>query len=549
MADQVEHTSYVNFDTDGGNNCGPCYDAIRELMTKLGPFAKGQVLGVGSWVDQDCATKVAKLLRGKCVLALNFPEHNAADLLLREDLSRWIGVLRSSPVSLTIAAGSTGWTARQGLRSENGVDCIFARPLGDGDNDLTFGAPDVTDIDFTKAQLSGLNAGDSVELYLLSRFQVHELAAKLFVVPSGVDTSTAKTCSVNIQPESLNGVALAHHWLSALASACPSGLACNTSVLCTRLRQRLEDDLSFAWNLPTKSGSTAAVGRAKTQLRPSVSTDKQPLEPILKSLSRPAPLPMPSFSFPPAPRTACFGGGAGRAFPQARSNSPRIATRMIRTMRGSNGSSSGFRSQESNETQSGALGPLMLLKASDFMRAGPQGTVGITSQDAAKRSFAALKHVAQGLLPATSPAETPFSKEDPLVSALFGSAPATPGSAQFIHWNFVCDGCGAARITGTRYKAVNKVDHDVCFNCRANGRFAAGEGFVPIADATTALRASLVALFEWWPLWTLSSTGGTATPVFPSSVVQLLSQPGGLANMQHVGKDVLLLMIEQLSAL
>ena len=57
----VVRTTYVNFDTDGGNNSGPCYSAIGELR-KRADVVGGFVTGVGSWVDQACASRVAKIL-------------------------------------------------------------------------------------------------------------------------------------------------------------------------------------------------------------------------------------------------------------------------------------------------------------------------------------------------------------------------------------------------------------------------------------------------------------------------------------------------------
>merc|ERR1719203_767051 len=181
----VEFTSYVNFDTDGGNNRGPCDVQIKELVDQA-DVVQGHVLGVGAWVDQDCATRVAKILKGSASLSLDFPAEVSADALFRQDLSRWIKVLRSAPVTLTVSAGATAWQARHGTRNENGCDCLFA--AGEG---VRFDAPDVSEMDFTKAVVKGVQAGESVTLYLLSRWRVDELAKRLTLEAAGVKAHIA----------------------------------------------------------------------------------------------------------------------------------------------------------------------------------------------------------------------------------------------------------------------------------------------------------------------------------------------------------------------
>eukprot|EP00927_Polykrikos_kofoidii_P019850 TRINITY_DN19304_c0_g1_i1.p1 TRINITY_DN19304_c0_g1~~TRINITY_DN19304_c0_g1_i1.p1 ORF type:complete len:1214 (+),score=171.00 TRINITY_DN19304_c0_g1_i1:87-3728(+) len=283
---EIARTAYVNFDTDGGNNCGPCYDAIQKLVDET-EIVQGHVLGVGSWVDQDCASKVAKILKGSTSLSLHFPENAAADQHFRQDLSRWIKVLRSCPVTLRISAGAVDWRARRGLRSENAVECLLA--MGGG---TRFDVPDVSDDTFTKARLTGLQAGETATIYMMSRVPIVDLNQRLSVEIG--DSSDRQRAVVYTTPEPMSGIALGHHWLSILArSVAGSGnttadaVAVNRATLCTRLRERIEDDLSFAWDLPTKSGSTAAVGRARTENRPKVSLDQQPKEPTLTVPAKP----------------------------------------------------------------------------------------------------------------------------------------------------------------------------------------------------------------------------------------------------------------------
>mmetsp|Transcript_4057 Transcript_4057/g.9617 ORF Transcript_4057/g.9617 Transcript_4057/m.9617 type:complete len:1190 (-) Transcript_4057:72-3641(-) len=270
--DNIRRTTYVNFDTDGGNNCGPCYKAIAAL-TKEADVVQGHVTGIGAWVDQDCATKVAKLLKGSTSLSLQFPSLEEADAVFRQDLSRWGKTLRSCPIEVKVSAGSLAWTARHGSRNENGVDVLMAK--GDG---VTFGQPDVSEQTYTKSVMKGVQAGETISLYMLSRWPLEQLAATLRVEVEGVQARIAT------RTDPMRGVTLGHHWISNLGGP-GEGVAVNKSVLCTRLRQRLEDDMSFAWNLPTKSGSTAAVGRAKTEQRPPVPAEKQPVEPEVISLA------------------------------------------------------------------------------------------------------------------------------------------------------------------------------------------------------------------------------------------------------------------------
>jgi hypothetical protein len=272
---QWGRTAYVNFDTDGGNNSGPCYAAIRSLVREC-DVVQGAVLGIGSWVDQHCASEVAKILQGPANLRMSFPEDIAAETHFRQDLSRWIKTLRTEPVSLTISAGATNWVARQGQRCENGVDVLFAR--GEG---LKFGTPDISELSYSKSRIEGLNAGESVVLYLLSRRPLSDLASTLAIDVNGV------LARVSISPECMRGITLANDWLSLLGRQNMESVAENKASLCSRLRHRVEDDLSFNWNVPTKSGSTAATGRSKTEKRKPVPSSQQPAEPKAPELATP----------------------------------------------------------------------------------------------------------------------------------------------------------------------------------------------------------------------------------------------------------------------
>lgn len=535
-------TTYVNFDTDGGNNCGPCYAAIDDLVQEA-DVVQGHVTGVGSWVDQDCATKVAKQLKGTATLRLNFPDDAQADELFRQDVSRWIKVWRACPVCITVSAGSVRWAARHGPRNENAVDCLLA----DGET-VQFDPPDVSDPTFTKAVVKGLQAGESTILYLLSRLPADQLLANLSVEVDGVQGKVA--CG----NESLQGIALGYHWLSVLGVEDHVGVVANKSVLCSRLRHRMEDDLSFAWNLPTRSGSTAAMGRAKTDRRPPVSNEQQPEEPEAPSLKSAAELMQAErnvyfgaplgFSGGGAPNIGVLFGGAPQAFgcappgasakrgggffgasaveqsscaapsglfgsaaPESRSRgmaSPPKGKGKAKGRGGCNPFGGAFGSASAEpalESSDGAVGPSRLLAASAYMRYG----AAEPPKDALQRSVRALQHLASASVSPTPVAQVqrpPNAREDPLVASLFGGPPAATAASSIVHSGFTCDATSVNPIPGTRFKSTSALDVDITEAARRAGQLAFCRGFKPITDPATAMRCALHAAIIWWRmLW------------------------------------------------
>lgn len=532
---KVGRTAYVNFDTDGGNNSGPCYAAIRKLVEEC-DVVQGAVLGIGSWVDQHCATEVAKILKGPANLSMSFPEDVAAETHFRQDLSRWIKTLRSEPISLTVSAGATNWIARQGQRFENGVDVLFAR--GEG---LKFGTPDISDLTHSKSRIEGLNAGDSVVLYLLSRRPLSDSTSYLAVDVNGV------LARVSVGPESMRGITLANDWLSLLGRQKMENVAENKACLCNRLRQRIEDDISFNWNVPTKSGSTAATGRSKTEKRKPVPLAKQPAEPSAPELIKkqePQPFQQAalgcnsfnSWGSPPAmtvasqqPQQGMFGGGGmnhsmmmnapmggppmgGALFgaapmgggkgggyggmgaasgpPPAAGFAPASGPMMGRAGKG--GGLFGSANNQDLEA-SGPQPPKKLLEATGSMRWGPADP-DVTL----KRSVQALRILA-GSSPQPGVSGGQNMQEDPLVSQMLG-APAPNLNSGIIHHGFTCDATGVCPITGTRYKSANSLDIDLCLDARRGGNFANANGFIPLSDPVAVMRYALGAIMCWWPL-------------------------------------------------
>eukprot|EP00927_Polykrikos_kofoidii_P068213 TRINITY_DN6357_c0_g1_i4.p1 TRINITY_DN6357_c0_g1~~TRINITY_DN6357_c0_g1_i4.p1 ORF type:complete len:1164 (-),score=189.03 TRINITY_DN6357_c0_g1_i4:98-3550(-) len=514
---EVSRTAYVNLDTDGGNNAGPCYEAIERLVTET-EVVHGHVFGVGSWVDQDCASKVAKILMGATSLYLTFPQENAASTLDREDLSRWIKVLRMRPLALTVSAGAVEWDSRHGPRTENAADCLFAT----GDDSLQFDAPDISDATCTKAKLSGLQAGGVATLYLMSRLPFQDLAARLTVnlcsastnalsVVGGVDGEDAfSPAVVTVEGESLTGIALGHHWLSllaadsssAMASRKPAAIASNTSTLCTRLRDRIEDDLSFAWELPTKSGSTAMVGRAKTDNRPPVPEAQQPKEPELMKKLEPR---KKSVNYRTTDKGLSKGGGAvkGSSPKGAKGGKPCGAPPPPGSLsggaKGKGGKSCGAPPAGKGpgkscgppgrgkgkrnvmaplhaEEGSGLWGPADLLRSSRWMAVGV-ATVSMTRAVIALRLLASSRS---------------NSSSKPATSIGVGG--------QEVWDDYACDSCKAFPIIGPRFKAGNLEGFDVCTTCRVAGRVGLSSNFGRIENMKHALRAALQAILDWLPL-------------------------------------------------
>lgn len=515
----VAYTTFVNFDTDGGNNCGPCFDSITELV-KDADVVQGHVMGIGSWVDQDCASKVATILKGSAELAMNFPEDAAADQHFRADLSRWIKVLRSCPISVKCSAGARAWTARHGQRTENAVECMFA--AGDG---LRFDEPDVTELMYTKSTVRGLMAGEAATLYIASRLPFHELERELAIEVGGT------RAAVHSSAETMQGIALGHHWLCLFGVKLPAFFTQNSSSLCARLRNRIEDDLSFSWNLPSTSGSTAALGRAKTENRPPVPKDSQPLEPEIPKIVMEEESMGGGWGFggkaagkgrtvakggglfgasPPGgmPGGGLFGAGAPAASfgAPAAAAAPTAPAALFGAPAAAAASFGGglFGSQKRGGGHGGVFGmpaappkqepasPAALLKASRYMQYGQPEAV----MSAASRGVHAIGLLAQYAVQwQNSHAQT---VEDPLVAAVLGAPqPAQPSTAA-VHHGFTCDASKQAPIVGPRFKSTNTLDTDLIESARRAGNLAGGSGYRIIATRADAMRMALAAIISWW---------------------------------------------------
>ncbi|KAJ3010244.1 UNVERIFIED_CONTAM: hypothetical protein HDU68_002250, partial [Siphonaria sp. JEL0065] len=180
------------------------------------------VTGFGNWVDQDCASKMAQLLGLNPALLGRFvPEFG------QEGMDPYIGFI--------------AW------------------------------ASDGANVDYTGAVISGVASGETL---LIHAIQVGDLAKTL-----GIDDAarlsnplSALQVKVNgqtftnihrcIEKESLKGHSLTFDWLRVTAKKDPKTVW-NGTVAVKSLLLRIEDNLSFAYNTPSLSGSTEYLGRAK----------------------------------------------------------------------------------------------------------------------------------------------------------------------------------------------------------------------------------------------------------------------------------------------
>jgi len=447
------------------------------------------------------------------------------------------------------SAGPTSWIARQGQRFENAADFIFA--AGEG---LRFDDPDVSEVSHTKSVLKGLMGGESTVVYILSRTPCSQLASCLQIDIAGV------RAGVSASPESLQGVALGNHWLSLFGGSLPKSFAKNSSILCTRLRNRIEDDLSFCWNLPSTSGSTAALGRARTEKRPPVAKEKQPAEPTLKSL----PVQQQqkrgglfgSGNPPLGAQQGCiFDGGAQ---PVTRGGSGFSGGGGFSFGGGGvfgSGGGGGMKSMAMSDASPCLFGAAPSAPAASRCAAGPPAASpswGLSGSSpppsmgffgggkgggkgggnnffgGPESSVAPEPKTPSALLEISShmrcgPSETPqeaFSRgmaavkqlitygvnsaaapaaaEDPLVASILGTIASTNASTQAVHYGFTCDATGQNPIIGDRFKATNSANIDITAAARRAGSLAGGAGFRAIKNRTEAMRFALTSILSWW---------------------------------------------------
>ena len=303
--------TFVEFDTDGGHNSyhGSYVDAIRNLCAVC-HVRSGVVTGFGSWLNQHCATKVANALGGSipAQLALHVPEPGTEglDLIFRRSFAAWIHGLRQPPaMTLKLSAGSVTFPTSSPTRTRpaNAMEVLAVRrhnkstrkeqqsSSGEKRPNLPrFGPPDVSNEQFTATVLKDVQASDHLLVYIVSRLEdVAQLAKTLEVVPISTDTNVGNVgggdanrqgrASVSTQKEQSVTEFLCYDWLTMLTSR-KGRYELAPLLLKTSLRSRLEEELSFRFNIPSPSGMTSYLGRCKTVAnRAPIDADHRPSPP------------------------------------------------------------------------------------------------------------------------------------------------------------------------------------------------------------------------------------------------------------------------------
>jgi ubiquitin len=250
-------TTFVSFDTDGGNNVGECYTAVRRLVHECNVIG-GTVNGFGAWVDQHCASEVATILGGEALLAHQIPAHGtqAFESISGKEFEAWQKAIAYTPNLLSLSAGHVSSKFFQGLRTDNALEVLSMRSVLK-QSSVEFGPVDISNTDATGTVIQNMRVGETVELCLLLRTSLQELRPRIMSTQP-IDVSTSQEC--------LQGLNLGYHWLTKIANSKKRiGGALPNPMIADRLLTRIEDELSFNWNIPLLGGETALIGRAKTR--------------------------------------------------------------------------------------------------------------------------------------------------------------------------------------------------------------------------------------------------------------------------------------------
>mmetsp|Transcript_21175 Transcript_21175/g.29367 ORF Transcript_21175/g.29367 Transcript_21175/m.29367 type:complete len:1191 (-) Transcript_21175:109-3681(-) len=283
-------TSFVDFDTDGGHNGSlfGCFEAVDEMVAKY-KVCNGVVYGFGDWLNQDCASKLARRIGSvPALLALHIPEpgQEGLNVLFRRGFSAWLDSLRSIPMKVTISAGSVAYShGSRGTRHLNAIEVIAAR----GTKCLRrpmFSSPDVSDVHSTKAVVECLCGGDEVVFLVASRIHDPNTLSTCMTLDIGEDQTSNVELKTFVQQEPLVGCSLAHEWLGVLSTRLPpktkevGDLSFNSTVAIPRLLAKMEDDVAFSFNLVSPSGATSYLGRSNTNLdRAPINAAHEPSDP------------------------------------------------------------------------------------------------------------------------------------------------------------------------------------------------------------------------------------------------------------------------------
>jgi hypothetical protein len=273
-------STFVAFDTDGGDNDTLYVDKLREVVKRYN-VVSGVVTGFGSWLNQHSATTIASLLDERIppLLALTIPTlgTEGSNRIFRQSFIAWLDAVRIVPVTLAISAGAIKCEhPRSGELDLNALDVFAVEARSGRRARIRFGLFDISDPTFTATNITGCVGGDDILLYIASRQSHLELAQTLRVLVND------EAIRASLEPESQVGDVLGHTWLTLMAQQRDEAVVINRNFCVRTLMTRLEEDLSFRLQLPTLSGSTSYLGRANTQQgRPPIDALHTPTPPDL----------------------------------------------------------------------------------------------------------------------------------------------------------------------------------------------------------------------------------------------------------------------------
>ena len=467
--------TFLEFDTDGGHNRGQGYLEPIKKLCEVAHVRNGVVTGFGSWLNQDCASKVAAIIGSvPAQLSLSIPEPGSEglDLIFRRSFGAWVAALRQAPsVTLKLTAGSVAYpSSATSTRQGNALEVLAVRRLKERHEGLpVFGPPDVSDQSFTSTVLQQVPAGDHLLIYAISRLETAaSLAAALEILCVTDNTRT----QVSTEAEKSVGTFLAWDWLNILTSTTPRSVW--SPIMKTSLRDRLEEEVSFRFNLPSPSGKTSYLGRCKTV------ADRAPIKPELQPgkphnpVTFDSPWVEPSSVFSqnafgappsagPAPSGSLFGSSASAPFG---GSAPAPTGNLF-------GSPASARFGGSAPALFGAAAPA----PSASFGAAPPGGFGAAAP--APGTFGYSPSGTGGFRSSnekdaplwTHAVKVPMgysSQQGPLHirQIIFAVRNACRELANDPHMNYCCDVCKSSILEPIRFHCFDCDNFDTCFNCR-----------------------------------------------------------------------------------
>lgn len=446
--------SFLFFDTDGGHNRPEDRSYLHRMkdLVRLYHIRGGSVNGYGAWLNQECASRLAKAFSGVCLLSLHVPElHSKAfDAAFKQEISNWLDCLARDTRILTIKPAPMTYAASGITRVENAFEILGVRSLSN--SAVRFGAPDISNIGTTGIVLQNVTCGLEHVLYVVARDEDALKSTECFIGGKRVMIEFDEVSS------ELSGELEGYDWIKSLST--PSeAFERNTAMFPKQLYQRVLDDLSFHWNLPLPDSSTSFFGRTKSAYQ------RAPIDKAHSAKEPPSISPVNSFSDKSAFSTSVYRNPACRPFHL-----------------GGNGVPS-----------SGALFGANISDIGSAKSSFHVGDFGSVSRNFQPVSFGASENASTFASPAKSSFRLPKSPRFANAVAncqsqgvfwyYFEAFPADESAELnsfndalkcfnycFKYWqhiDFHCDGCKKIHLNGgvPRYHCLDLVDYDLCIDC------------------------------------------------------------------------------------